>query len=184
MASRPDLDDDLDTGFNADDEFAYAGAEASVGMAPDSGTDLGGFTVAEDTAGVAAAGRQTVHAAGEAHLKAEAGAAEPSIPRIAIHFFCEKAPTAALADKAIRDRRLSRAATTVRPGGLAAAVEHYQNEPTPSLVVVESSDPKEVMLGLLDQLAEVCDAGTKVIVIGAANDIALYRELMRRGVSE
>ena len=30
----------------------------------------------------------------------------------------------------------------------------------------------------------MCDPGTKVIVIGAANDIALYRELMRRGVSE
>jgi response regulator of citrate/malate metabolism len=34
------------------------------------------------------------------------------------------------------------------------------------------------------KLSEVCDPGTKVIVIGAANDIALYRELMRRGVSE
>jgi pilus assembly protein CpaE len=36
----------------------------------------------------------------------------------------------------------------------------------------------------LDRLAEVCDPGTKVVLIGAHNDIALYRELMRRGVSE
>ena len=36
----------------------------------------------------------------------------------------------------------------------------------------------------LDQLAEVCDAGTRVIVIGRVNDVALYRELTRRGVSE
>jgi pilus assembly protein CpaE len=40
------------------------------------------------------------------------------------------------------------------------------------------------MLGQLDRLAEVCDPGTKVLVIGGHNDIALYRELMRRGVSE
>jgi N-acetylmuramoyl-L-alanine amidase len=44
-------------------------------------------------------------------------------------------------------------------------------------------DPQTLLLEV-DQLAEVCDAGTKVVVIGAANDILLFRELMRRGVSE
>src|SRR6185295_2985654 len=34
------------------------------------------------------------------------------------------------------------------------------------------------------QLAEVCDAGTRVIVVGRINDVVLYRELVRRGVSE
>jgi pilus assembly protein CpaE len=63
-------------------------------------------------------------------------------------------------------------------------VLHYQNQPTPSLIIVESGDPAPVLVGLLDQLAEVCDPGTKVIVIGRSNDIALYRELMKRGVSE
>ena len=41
--------------------------------------------------------------------------------------------------------------------------------------------------GLFDQLEElaaVCDPDTKVIIVGAANDISLYRELMKRGVSE
>jgi pilus assembly protein CpaE len=36
----------------------------------------------------------------------------------------------------------------------------------------------------LDQLATVCDSGTRVIVVGRINDIALYRELVRRGVSD
>ena len=36
----------------------------------------------------------------------------------------------------------------------------------------------------LDQLAEVCDAGTRVVVIGRINDVTLYRELTRRGVSD
>ena len=37
------------------------------------------------------------------------------------------------------------------------------------------------MLGDLDRLAEVCDPGTKVIVIGHVNDVMLYRELVAPG---
>ena len=40
------------------------------------------------------------------------------------------------------------------------------------------------MLAELDQLANVCSDTTKVVVIGGANDIRLYRELARRGISE
>jgi len=36
----------------------------------------------------------------------------------------------------------------------------------------------------LDALADVCVTGTKVIVLGYANDVAIYRELLQRGVSE
>src|SRR5262249_41640360 len=38
--------------------------------------------------------------------------------------------------------------------------------------------------GELDRLAECCDAGTKVVVIGRMNDVMLYRDLLKRGVSE
>ena len=55
---------------------------------------------------------------------------------------------------------------------------------TPSLIIVESNEPAQPLLDGLDRLAEVCDAGTKVVLIGAHNDITLYRALMRRGVSE
>jgi pilus assembly protein CpaE len=89
-----------------------------------------------------------------------------------------------MAERASSDRRMERATVTIEMGGLQAAVATYQNVATPSLVVVESVDPAQVLLGQLDQLAEVCDPGTKVMVIGAANDISLYRELIRRGVSE
>ncbi|MBS0410078.1 MAG: AAA family ATPase [Proteobacteria bacterium] len=109
---------------------------------------------------------------------------EPVVPRITIHAFCESPETGDMIRGAAGDRRMERASTVVRDGGLTAAADYYQNQPTPSLVIVESSDPAPRMLALLDRLAEVCDPGTKVIVIGQANDIALYRELMRRGVSE
>lgn len=115
---------------------------------------------------------------------AEAAFGESSLPRITIHIFCVNAETAEMAGQAAADRRMERATVVTRMGGLAAAVETYRNEATPSLVMVESADPGPQLLALLDKLAEVCDPGTKVVVIGQANDIALYRELMRRGVSE
>ena len=115
---------------------------------------------------------------------AESGLGYAVIPRITIHAFCARPETAALIEKAAADRRMARAATIVRDGGLEAAVDYYQNQPTPSLVMVETLDSAQRLLHLLDSLAQVCDPGTKVVVVGQTNDIALYRELMRRGVSE
>ena len=109
---------------------------------------------------------------------------EVSVPRIAIHVFAERQDTLAAAERAGQDRRLSRATTQIRVGGVAAAVEAYQHEPTPPLIIVECLKDPQTLLWEVDQLAEVCDAGTKVVVIGATNDILLFRELMRRGVSE
>ncbi len=40
------------------------------------------------------------------------------------------------------------------------------------------------MLADLEMLAEVCDIGSKVVVIGHINDVLLYRELMRRDISD
>lgn len=129
-------------------------------------------------------GAPSGHPVADLIATANAALGEASVPRITIHAFCARAEMAELVKRAAADRRMERAQTVVRPGGLAAAVEYYQNQPTPSLVIVETLDPAPQLLALLGRLAEVCDAGTKVVVIGAANDIALYRELMRRGVSE
>jgi pilus assembly protein CpaE len=63
--------------------------------------------------------------------------AEVSVPRIAIHVFAERQDTLAAAERAGQDRRLSRATTQIRVGGVAAAVEAYQHEPTPPLIIVE-----------------------------------------------
>jgi pilus assembly protein CpaE len=105
-------------------------------------------------------------------------------PRISIHMFCELGETAAMGETALRDRRLSRTAGAIFSGGLPAALGRYRTQPTPSLVIVESLELGDNLLSDLERLAEVCDPSTKVMVIGRANDIALYRELVRRGVSE
>lgn len=106
------------------------------------------------------------------------------IPRISIQAFCEDASTAEVVQIAAEDRRLSKAHVSVHMGGVAASVAHYQESPTPNLIIIESTLPRQHMLGELDRLAGCCDAGTKVVVIGHTNDVLLYRELLKRGVSE
>jgi pilus assembly protein CpaE len=112
------------------------------------------------------------------------GARARPIPRISIQAFCETPATAQVLQVTSEDRRLSKAHVSVHMGGAAAAVAHYQESPTPNLIVIESSLSRAQMLGELDRLAECCDAGTKVIMVGRMNDVILYRELLKRGVSE
>jgi len=68
-------------------------------------------------------------------------------------------------------------------GGMTAAIEAYRSAPTPNVILLETEGQADILSGL-DQLASVCDAGTRVIVIGRVNDVTFYRELVRRGVSD
>ncbi len=106
------------------------------------------------------------------------------VPRITIQAFCESHEVAAAIEGAREDRRMARAHVKVQTGSLLAAVEYYRDGSTPNLIIVETSANRAKLLDELEQLAEVCDPGTKVVLIGQVNDVILYRELIRRGVSE
>jgi pilus assembly protein CpaE len=124
---------------------------------------------------------------GEREAVAEPAAREElitPIPRISIQAFCETAETAGVMQTASEDRRMVKAHLKVQMGGIVAAVEAYRSAPTPNVIIIESESRGEDLLDGLDQLAEVCDAATRVIAIGRVNDIVLYRELVRRGVSD
>ena len=105
-------------------------------------------------------------------------------PRVSVQAFCETVETAAAVQAAGEDRRLGKAHVKIQMGGVTAAVEAYRGSPTPNVIMIESENHSDEILHGLDQLAEVCDAGTRVIVIGRVNDVTLYRELTRRGVSD
>lgn len=104
-------------------------------------------------------------------------------PRVSVQAFCETVETAAAVQSAGEDRRLGKAHLKIQMGGMAAAIEAYRSAPTPNVIVLESDGRNDLLTGL-DQLATVCDAGTRVVVIGRINDVMLYRELVRRGVSD
>ncbi|HEX9469081.1 MAG TPA: AAA family ATPase, partial [Bradyrhizobium sp.] len=104
-------------------------------------------------------------------------------PRVSVQAYCETTETAAAVQSAGEDRRLGKAHLTVKMGGVATAIEVYSSVPTPNVIILETDGSSDILAGL-DDLAGVCDPGTRVVVIGTANDTAPYRELVRRGVSD
>ncbi|KQP61365.1 CtpF protein [Methylobacterium sp. Leaf399] len=106
------------------------------------------------------------------------------VPRITIQAFCETQDAAGMIEAACLDRRMQKAHVKVQMGGGPAAVEAYRHAPTPNVIIIETQGAKSRPLECLDSLAEVCDEGTKVIVIGHVNDVQLYRQFLQRGVSE
>ncbi len=106
------------------------------------------------------------------------------MPRVSLQAFCETSEVSSLIQEAVADRRMQKAHVKLHMGGAVAAVEAYREAPTPNVVVIESTLDRQALLEHLDGLSEYCDSGTKVVIIGRLNDIALYRDLMARGVSE
>lgn len=111
------------------------------------------------------------------------GALRP-VPRISVQAFCETDSVAKPIERAASDRRMSKAHLKVHMGGIPNAIEFYQSAATPNLIILESREEPKQLLASLERLAEVCDQTTRVVVIGHYNDVGLYRELMRSGISE
>ncbi len=107
-----------------------------------------------------------------------------NVPRINIGVFCDNQKTGEAIQAASVDRRMSKAHTTIQLGGITSAVQAYTGEATPNVVVVESHGDRNQIMAELASFAAVCQPTTKVIVIGHVNDVILYRELIKNGVSE
>ncbi|MEO1330556.1 MAG: AAA family ATPase [Pseudomonadota bacterium] len=105
-------------------------------------------------------------------------------PRIAVECFCATPDFATVLQEAARDRRMHKARMAVAMGGPGQAAKRFANFGTPNLLIVETLESGYGVFQELEALAEVCDPDTQVIVAGPSNDITLYRELLRQGVSE
>ena len=187
--ASPDVAEDADDDAN---DFAYTPDEADFDEEDVSATgeDAEEASPAEETKTqgalvTAAAGLPDIGAyGGEITDLGEEEVDHRPVPRISIHAFCEAPETTALLEKASVDRRLSKTHLTIHMGGLTKAVDHFQTAATPNLIILETLASGSEIFSQLAELAEVCDPSTKVIIIGHVNDIILYRELIRQGVSE
>jgi pilus assembly protein CpaE len=101
-----------------------------------------------------------------------------------VHAFCESEFLQRVMERCSNDRRMSKVSMRITSGGTAAAANMFSSTPTPNLIIIETKANAANLLSELAPLAAVCDPSTKVVVIGHYNDIALYRELMRNGISE
>ncbi len=106
------------------------------------------------------------------------------VPRIELHVFCDNQQTGQLLQVSAADRRMSRAHVSIQLGGIPAAVQFYQTQPTPNVLVVETHSGRDQILAELGTLADVCGANTKVVILGHINDVLLYRELLKAGISD
>jgi len=109
---------------------------------------------------------------------------EQPVPRITIHASCDRPEISDIVAGISADRRMARAEITVDNGGIDAAISRFAAQASPNLLIIDTLQQGAAMLHSLDRLAQVIEEGTKVVIIGAVNDIALFRELMARGVSE
>lgn len=71
----------------------------------------------------------------------------------------------------------------IQTGGIAAAREELSESASPALLIVDLSESQDP-LGDVNGLADVCEPGTRVIALGTANDVRLYRHLIDAGVTD
>ncbi|MBD9374303.1 CtpF protein [Rhizobium sp. ARZ01] len=106
------------------------------------------------------------------------------LPRISIHAFCESEGMLQAMERCASDRRMAKVSLRINSGSIPAAANMFASAPTPNLIVIETQTEPSALMNELAPLAEVCDPSTKVVIVGHYNDIALYRDLIRNGVSE
>ena len=70
----------------------------------------------------------------------------------------------------------------VMRGGVAKAIEYLNEQRSPHLLIVDISGV-DLPLSHIHILADVCEPGTTVVAIGNHNDVGLYRDLQKAGVS-
>ncbi|GAK70475.1 AAA family ATPase [Agrobacterium rubi] len=106
------------------------------------------------------------------------------LPRISVHAFCESDGVQRMIERLSGDRRMNKVSLRVTNGEVEAAATMFSASPTPNLIILETAREPSTLLNDLAPLAEVCDPTTRVIIIGRHNDITLYRDLIRNGISE
>jgi pilus assembly protein CpaE len=106
------------------------------------------------------------------------------IQRVEIHAFTTGADAKTALESALADRRLTKVRPAYFAGSMELAARKYEGEGSPQLLIVETEDPAPAIFNQLDRLSEVCRPGTDLILLGRHNDVALYRQLAKRGVHE
>jgi len=109
---------------------------------------------------------------------------ETLLPAARVAVFSSDSKTHKTVNAIADDWRFARVQFGVVEGDVAAAIDAYQNEDTPDLIIIQSDDVDESFTDALETLAELCDDGTTALVIGPKNDVNLYRSLIDMGVED
>ncbi len=106
------------------------------------------------------------------------------ILRIPIGGFPLSQPTLDAMEALRGDRLLFRCSFDIQHGGLDTAISYLADKVTPNLLIVEMDVPQEEIFTRLEGLANICDPETRVILISPHNDVELFQDLIRNGISD
>jgi len=106
------------------------------------------------------------------------------ILRIPIGAFLLNQDSKAAVESLKQDGLFFRCTIEAHDGGIEAAATYFADQRTPTLLIVETAAQQDRMFEQLEALANVCDPDVKLVLIGAQNDIELFRTLIRSGVSD
>jgi pilus assembly protein CpaE len=107
--------------------------------------------------------------------------AHPPVPEGPAHAFLADDATRAVVEAVLGE--VPGATPKVELGGIGAALKRLDHESVAALVIVDVSQVDDGGSAVAD-LMSVIDGGTRVIVIGETNDVALFRSLLSVGVSD
>ncbi|MGO1118277.1 cellulose synthase operon protein YhjQ/BcsQ [Rhodovibrionaceae bacterium A322] len=71
----------------------------------------------------------------------------------------------------------------VQKGTIRDAIEHFSKHPSPQLIIADVSN-LEMPVSLINELANVCEPGTHVVIVGDQESVGLFRELVQLGVTD
>src|SRR5438067_11604220 len=72
---------------------------------------------------------------------------------------------------------------SVMRGDITKAIQYLSDKRSPRVLVVDISDV-ELPVTEVHRLADVCEPGVSVIVIGIRDEVGLYRDLLHAGVAD
>src|SRR5258707_15199283 len=99
---------------------------------------------------------------------------QPNAARGAIFAFVQDAESETVVRHALGDRVETPEA--IRRGDIRTAMEALRHQRSPNVLIVDVSGVA-LPVTEVNRLAEVCEPGVHVIVVGDRNDIGLYRDL-------
>ncbi len=113
------------------------------------------------------------------HAETSGAGAKTDNPQLCA--FIEDDESRAVVEQVVRDLVIAQA--SVVKGSIRTAIKALGEKRSPKTVIVDCSK-SELPLSDINELAEVCEPGVTVIVIGDRNDVGLFRELLNSGVSD
>lgn len=108
------------------------------------------------------------------------------LPALRIGAFAKSEQAIRELNRAKGDISLNRTRWKIRTGDLDTAILAFKEEKSPDLLIVESGDDPAALLRKLETLSVHCEAGTRVILLGARSTYSadFYRSVVKIGVSD